>query len=176
VDAVEKVLPPDIPTLAQILWNEGYHTVGLVNDGQMQAHWGFDRGFDVWREFSATGPEGTATTSRTRRWHGWPRAPPQALFSFPALLRRALPLSVPAGVRCDNGLVALGPAGRCAAPAASLPGESIDPATLAQLEGSYDGAIAWMDSQLGRILPLLPRDAIVVIFSDHGRRSRSTAG
>jgi hypothetical protein len=39
---------------------------------------------------------------------------------------------------------------------------------LEQLIGSYDGEIAWLDRELGRLFRQLPRNALVVIFSDHG--------
>src|SRR5262249_13844106 len=35
VDNLNKILPPDIPTLAEVLRGEGYQTAALVNNGQM---------------------------------------------------------------------------------------------------------------------------------------------
>src|SRR5215468_10326927 len=58
VDNLNKVLPEDIPTMAQLLRGEGYRTAALVNNGQMRAHWGFARGFDQWREFDVDTPAG----------------------------------------------------------------------------------------------------------------------
>ena len=52
VDFLYNTLPPEVPTLAEQLQHGGYATAGLVNDGQMQALWGFARGYDQWREFA----------------------------------------------------------------------------------------------------------------------------
>src|SRR5262249_54389935 len=37
-----------------------------------------------------------------------------------------------------------------------------------QLVGSYDGEIAWLDHELGRLFARLPPNTLVVLFSDHG--------
>lgn len=37
-----------------------------------------------------------------------------------------------------------------------------------QAIGSYDGEIAWVDSELGKLFARLPEDTLVVLFSDHG--------
>ena len=45
-------------------------TNALVNDLQMKAHWGFGRGFNLWREFPEGTPEGTCEhiTAQALRW------------------------------------------------------------------------------------------------------------
>src|SRR5262249_28319056 len=40
VDNLNKILPPEIPTLAELLRDGGYRTAALVNNGQMRKHWG----------------------------------------------------------------------------------------------------------------------------------------
>src|SRR5207253_904439 len=56
VTQVHSVLSPAIPTLAEILGGHGYHTAGLVNNGQMNARLGCHRGFGDWQEFQAGTP------------------------------------------------------------------------------------------------------------------------
>src|SRR4051794_7679516 len=62
VDNLNKVLPADVTTLAALMSEAGYMTAALVNNGQMRAHWGFDRGFQTWREFAVDTPEGHCET------------------------------------------------------------------------------------------------------------------
>src|SRR5207244_4424764 len=73
VDNLNKVLPPEIPTLAQLLREEGYHTAALVNNGQMRKHWGLGRGFETWREFAVDTPAGDCV-NLTREALAWLKA------------------------------------------------------------------------------------------------------
>ena len=75
VEDINQRLPDDVTTLAAQLAGAGYRTAALVNDGQMKAHWGLNRGFAEWREFPVDTPAG-ACDAITREALAWlARAP-----------------------------------------------------------------------------------------------------
>src|SRR5262249_14222215 len=47
-------------------------------------------------------------------------------------------------------------------------GPAADPELLAQAVASYDGEIAWVDHELGKLFGRLPPNTLVVLLSDHG--------
>src|SRR6185436_16838635 len=55
VDTEGGTLDPALPTLAEILRDHGYRTVGIYSAPYVDPHWGFGRGFDEYRP--AYGPE-----------------------------------------------------------------------------------------------------------------------
>jgi arylsulfatase A-like enzyme len=50
-------LPPGVPTLPEILRAEGYRTIGLAHNAQLDGSLGFSRGFDAFRADAGTGDE-----------------------------------------------------------------------------------------------------------------------
>ncbi len=81
VDNLNKVLSDDIPTLAELLRSAGYRTAALVNNGQMKAHWGFNRGFSSWHEFEVDTPAGNCE-SITAAARAWLTNAPEPFFLF----------------------------------------------------------------------------------------------
>jgi arylsulfatase A-like enzyme len=47
-------VPPEVPTLAEVLRGAGYHTVGVASNLLLFRPAGFDRGFDEWIEIGAS--------------------------------------------------------------------------------------------------------------------------
>jgi len=169
VEDLGQKLSDDIPTLAQIMRKHGYATAALVNNGQMRAHWGFDRGFDLWREYEVDTPEGTCenVTSEALKW--FESAPRQPFFLFLHYYDPHDPYSPPERYREAFGSSLSGAEARQVVWHARYPGEEIDdPKLMQQVIGSYDGEIAWLDSELGKIFNALPPNTLVVVFSDHG--------
>jgi arylsulfatase A-like enzyme len=169
ITALSSVLPAEVPTLAEILQSHGYHTAGLVNDGQMRDVWGFHRGFQFWKEYVAETPAGDCVhvTDRALEWLRATPAEPFFLFLHyydphdpydpPAEFRKRFeaPLS-----RDDNSNFV----SRIHFPANPL----ADRAKLNLVMNAYDGEIAWLDSQLERLFAHVPPNTLVVVFSDHG--------
>lgn len=190
-------LPPGELTLAEILRERGYVTGAVVSNLLLSRQWGFDQGFDyfdVHTESPLGG--GRLLLSRVMRWFGrgnraddtarsaaawisrhtndpfflwvhfidphFPYAPPypfDRLFSsgsseaYDELL---------AGIRREELVV--GDVGW----ASNLPSDAIR-----EGRDRYDGEIAFVDHQLGRILetlrdPRIDRDTLLVVTSDHG--------
>ncbi|MBI4023975.1 MAG: sulfatase [Verrucomicrobia bacterium] len=168
VDDINKALAPEVPILAGILRQHGYHTAALVNNGQMMAHWGFSRGFDLWREFKADTPESSceAITREAQRWLD--SAPPPPFFLFLHYYDAHLPYDPPAAYKTRFGSALTGDETRDLAFGARFPNRPIPENQLKQLIGSYDGEIAWLDHEVGKLLSNIPAHTLVVIFSDHG--------
>ena len=169
VEDINQKLSSDIPALAQILKAKGYNTAALVNNGQMKAHWGFDRGFSLWREYEVDTPAGTceSVTGEALTW--LKTGPPEPFFLFLHYYDPHDPYDPPARYREAFGSSLTGAQAREAIWDARYPGEEMDdPELMAQVIGSYDGEIAWLDDELGKLFKALPPDTLVVIFSDHG--------
>src|SRR5262249_41626710 len=156
-------LPTSVPTLAQLLQAHGYTTAALVNDGQMQARWGFNRGFELWRELSEGKPEGNCEhlTAKALAWLDARPAEPFFLF-----LHYYDP---PAPYREAFGSYLTGAQAERVCWDVRVPEKPVANRGLFELAiGSYDGEIAWLDHALGKLLSRLPDNTLLVVFSDHG--------
>ena len=169
VEDINERLADDIPTLAEVLRKAGYNTAAFVNNGQMRAHWGLSRGFDLWREFPADRPEGNCE-SITRATLDWLEAPPRRpFFLFLHYFDAHDPYDPPPRYREQFHTTVFGEEARQIVWQHRLPGTDIkDERLMREIIGAYDGEIAWLDSELGKLLAALPSDAVTVIFSDHG--------
>jgi arylsulfatase A-like enzyme len=170
VDGLNKVLPGDVPTLAQLLREAGYQTAALVNDGQMKKHWGFGRGFDAWQEFPVDTPAGSCPniTARALAWlKGRPAESP--FFLFLHYYDAHDPYSAPASYRRKAGTTLTGAEARKLCWHYRTPEHDLrDKALLTDLVAAYDAGIAWLDDELGKLLAVVPPGTLVVILSDHG--------
>ncbi len=162
------VLPEGIPTLAQILQENGYHTVGLVNDGQMKAHWGFNRGFAEWREFGVDTPAGNCENI-TREAINWlANKGKKPFFMFLHYFDVHEPYAAAEAFRQKFEVQISGPRSSRLMWAARYPGQALDPGAREQLINAYDAEIAWLDDELGKLFGKVPENTLVVLFSDHG--------
>jgi hypothetical protein len=169
VEDINKVLPAEIPTLAEILRKQGYQTAALVNNGQMMAHWGFSRGFDLWREFKVDTTEGNCESIRGEAQRWLAKAPKKPFFLFLHFFDAHAPYNPPERFKKAFGSSLTGAEANDLAFQARFPGSEIkDPSQMKQLIGSYDGGIAWLDEEAGKLLEKIPPNTLVVIFSDHG--------
>ncbi len=170
VDDLHKTLPADRITLAETLQEAGYRTAALVNDGQMKAHWGFDRGFDEWREFPVDTPAGDCEHI-TDAAIAWLRSQPDGApaFLFLHYYDAHDPYAAPEEFRKRFGTTLTGDEARELAFRHRTPERNIDDSSiLADLVAAYDADLAWLDHELGRLFAAIPDDALVVVFSDHG--------
>lgn len=169
MDFFTGALPSEIPTLAQILKKHEYNTAALVNNAQMMANSGFARGFDIWREFPSDTHEGDCDNITAHAIHLLRSSPPQPFFLFLHYYDPHLPYDPPERFRQkfgsslsreDTNKLMM----NAILPSAKLP----DAALWTQVIGSYDGEIAWLDEELGKLFQHLSDDTLVVLFSDHG--------
>ncbi|MCX5659665.1 MAG: sulfatase [Planctomycetota bacterium] len=170
VDNLNKVLPPTLVTLAQVMSQEGYRTTAIVNNGQMRAHWGFDRGFEMWKEFEADTPAGTAgqlTDSAIASLNSTRSDSPHFLFLH--YYDAHDPYEAPLPWRDKFGVTIDGQRSRSLCNSNRTPAHNItDPTELEQLKLAYDAEIAFMDHEIGRLIDVVGPETLVVVFSDHG--------
>lgn len=193
VESINDILSPAIPVLAELLRDAGWETAGIVNDGQMQAHWGFARGFNLWEERKAMTPDGRIAlegragpiTDRTITWveeHVTGKDSAKPFFLFIHYFDAHDPYAPPP------------PYDTMFAPADDIPldgeqtGELLqvlrwtkeplsDSRLLPKLISLYDGEIRYNDYHIGRLFDTLDRlglrdDTLVIVFSDHGEEFR----
>jgi len=173
VDNINKVLPPGINTLAEALRDEGYTTAALVNNGQMREHWGFNRGFETWREFDADLPDSDCEHI-TGAALDWLKKAPSAAAARPFFLFLHYydvhdPYESPEPYHSQFGVTLDGLAARNLASSHRNPSEPFgNPEQLASLVTAYDAQIPWVDHELSRVLASVPRNTLIVLFADHG--------
>ena len=169
VEDIGEMLADDLPTLALVLRAHGYNTAALVNNGQMRTHWGFSRGFDLWREYEVDTPAGTCEnlTAEALRWLA--AASREPFFLFLHYYDPHDPYAPPEQYLKAFGSTVWGMDAREILFEHRFPGHDIkDERLLREIIGAYDGEIAWLDHELGKLLGALPQNALTVIFSDHG--------
>lgn len=170
VDNLNKVLPEEIPTLAEILRSDGYKTAALVNNGQMKAHWGFSRGFTTWKEFEVDTDAGNCENI-AREALSWLKTaePANPFFLFLHFYDVHDPYSAPIAYRQRMSARLAGDDCRKLCFRHRSPDQKIeDPKLPFDLQASYDAEINWLDHELGKLLVEIPANTMVVIFSDHG--------
>jgi arylsulfatase A-like enzyme/Flp pilus assembly protein TadD len=145
-------LPSDVPTLAAVLSADGYQTAAFVASRVLDRRFGLSRGFDVYDDRMAAEdvgeygyPERDAAkvTSAAAAWlkDAVARAPGRPYFLWVHYYDAHAPYEPPAPWRGDSD------------------------------ESNYAGEIAFVDSELGRLLAALPGGAeqrVVAIVGDHG--------
>jgi len=169
VEDLNERLADDIPTLAELLRKTGYNTAALVNNGQMRAHWGFARGFDLWREFQVDTPAGSCENITRQALEWLAAAPREPYFLFLHYYDPHDPYDPPPKYRAQFGSTLSGSDAHSVVWTHRMPGKDLrNPQLMREIIGSYDGEIAWMDFELGKLLAAVPSDALIVVFSDHG--------
>jgi len=145
-------LPSDIPTLAEILRRNGYHTAAFVSSFVLNSMWGLDRGFELYddqvelttaqkRDLFLVERRGDQTVDRLLDWLNHNAG--KQFFAWLHLYDAHSPYYSPEPFRGRY-------AGR-----------------------PYDGAIAFDDEQVGRVVARLRAlnvydNTLVVLLSDHG--------
>jgi arylsulfatase len=174
---VTDLLPAEALTLAEAFQQSGYGTAAFVHNAQLRAGNGFEQGFEVYQQ--------AELDARALRWHGldWLDArgasgDARPFFLYLHFLDAHWPYSAP-----EEWVTRFAPAqatqrfrGResRALYSAINAGEHVMTADdRAALVALYDGALAYLDSELGRLfagleLRGLAADTIVCIVADHG--------
>jgi arylsulfatase A-like enzyme len=177
-------LPDSEVTLAERLSAAGIATAGFTANWRLSTDLGYAQGFPTWRGFlNSPGSEkkarGEVVRAASLEWvdqkpaEGAPRPPrylylqymePHPPFEPPADLRArfAPDVSVDEAARLNNWALMLHP-GR----------EPVGPEGVARLSALYDGEVAAMDAELGRLFEALEQrgvleHALVIVTADHG--------
>jgi len=155
---IKVALPPSMPTLPQVLSENGFHAVGFSANPFLSAEFGFERGFDefqeVFREVNVRPNRkghvpaellGKAATS----WFQEHAA--ERFFAYLHFLEPHDPYTPPAPFDSRyRGLT-----------------------RIPNMIAAYDGNLAYVDSVVGEVLSALERlglveNSVVVLMSDHG--------
>lgn len=161
--AARPYYPDELHFLAEELRDAGYRTAAFVGNPFLQRENNFDQGF---QEFAYFEDRGKAITDAAIGWLRRPREGPRFTYLHyfdvhwpydppPPYARRYT--DDPSGPRIyTNG-----------------PVKDVDEDELERTEALYDGAIAYVDAEIGRLLAVLDRlelreDTVVVVTSDHG--------
>ena len=175
-------LSSEIMTLGEALRESGYHTMGVVSHVYVSSEFGLDRGFDRFDDSLIRGGArnpiaGEVVDAALELFGSVPRKPYFAFLHFfdphwdyaaPEPFRDAF---ADPGYRgaIDGTLRAMMP---------YLRGDrTMPPADLAQAIALYDGEIAYLDAQIGRLLDRLREmglmeGTVVVLTADHGEEFR----
>jgi sulfatase-like protein/uncharacterized protein DUF5666 len=170
---VTDLLPSDALTLAEVFQRHGYRTGAFVHNAQLRAGNGFEQGFEDYEQENLD--------AREIRWRGldWiDRGSERPFFLYLHFLDAHWPYPAP-----EEWVTRFAPAaaterfrGKESKALYSAINDGEHPMTdedRAALEALYDGALAYLDSELGRFfagldLRGLARDTIVCVIADHG--------
>ena len=161
-------LPPEIPTLAQVLRKSGYQTLGIQTNPFLQKGQGFAEGFDSYL-FEADAPADRVADLFLQH------VPKQShWFTYLHFMDPHLPYKSPQGKFIDQtyaGLFTASDKLNHRFIRRQIP--KLAPADKQFLVDRYDEEIAFFDVHFGRILDWLRntgslKNTIIVIISDHG--------
>jgi arylsulfatase A-like enzyme len=148
------VIPQHVRLLSERLKERGYATFGAITNPHVSAAWAFDRGFDDYVDLKETG-RGTAADAVADHVIalGEALAASQPFFLYLHLIDPHTPFDPPP-------------------PYDTLFADDPDDAVEWAI-GGYDGEIAFVDEQLGRMLAALRArgledDTLTILVSDHG--------
>jgi arylsulfatase A-like enzyme/Tfp pilus assembly protein PilF len=143
-------LPDDLPTLAERLRAAGFATAGIVGAVILEAHYGFDRGFEHFDDRMESRDSGPVTGLDARRADavieaalGWLSGAPSRFFLWVHLYDPHAPYDAPGRLR---GLLARSP---------------------------YDAEVSFVDEQVGRLVETIDSrwpagGTLFAVTSDHG--------
>ncbi len=158
-------LPDDVPMLSTVLKDEGYSTAAFHSAYPVSAHFGFDRGFDVFESFTAT-----ATTVNQKTW---------ALDSLQRRSDQTTDMALDYVSRADSPFMMWihywDPHDLM-----RVPPQQFLPSNLPQVGGTllpsrelYAAEVRYVDHEFGRLVEGLKKsgqwdNTIVVVVADHG--------
>ncbi len=185
----KRPMPDSSHTVAQVLRNHGYRTVGFSGGGWLSGRYGFDRGFDRYRSWPFGQPRKNELAEHVDQILEWLTTAPQPFFLFLHTFEvhsphdRSRPfvaegaVGLPRRTRFFDSSVEAQRSAGYTLEKKLLMGER--PETAREVEtaedwrhaiAAYDNSILHMDSQIGRLLAELEDHGptLVVLTSDHG--------
>jgi arylsulfatase A-like enzyme len=169
-------LDPTVPTLAEILAQEGYATGAVINNPFLHAEFGVARGFETYDYVPGNNEQIRRADVMVNRALGWlDGRDGRPFFLLVHLFDPHMNYDPPISVR---GRFTKGYEGKLAYPVADLEGIRkgripLDAADREFIIGAYDEELLFVDIQLGRLLEGIRSrglldDTVVVLVSDHG--------
>ena len=173
-------LSSNIPTLAEILAQHGFATSAFTDGVLVKGKYGFDRGFDQYRDDASARHQENGFRRYGKELHRWVRRhSDESFFLFVHTYDTHEPYVPPEPFRSRFEAE---PPGRELPPASLVYGsllakhDGMDLHQYVSIQDTvdvYDGAIAYVDHELGKLFDLLKEEglwdgALIVITSDHG--------
>lgn len=169
-DMITYGLSTDFENIATILKNEGYVTLGFVNVILLSNSFGFANGFDYYSWIAHGHGRAAETVDEVLEWFIDNRANPNPklvvihLFDVHAPYDPPAPFDTRFSFKGTEGITDW---------EVSDNAELLNPEARDHLINMYDGEIAWVDSQLGRLFGQLrelgiAQNALIIVTSDHG--------
>ena len=170
VGGIERSLDPKITTLTQILKKAGYQTAGFVDAKFVGAHYGFNRGFDVYRNKNGKGIDRVLPLAEE-----WLRQHyKKSFFLFFHVFDCHCPYTPPEEISRSfspdyEGDLNL--KGKCGNP--HLNALELTPEDIRYISEQYDGEIRSVDTEIQKLFDLigelgLYRNTLIILLSDHG--------
>ena len=181
--AVQKTLHPDETTLAEALRAGGYNTAGFVSNIYVHSIFGFSQGFDRYADDHASysadvGKVKKRAPETNAEVFAWLDDKPQEpFFLFVHFNDAHWPYDPPApyGREWTAGYTGTLTPDQTSAVVETrgAPVTGLSDADLAYIIGLYDGELAFLDSEVGRLLDQLKarkldRELLTVVIADHG--------
>lgn len=172
---VGDVLPEAATTLAETFSADGYATAAIVNNSQIDRGLGYEQGFDSYVDHAGNAGE---IRERALRWLG-ERDQDRPFFLYLHLLDAHPPFLTPPREALER-FSSPGDAQQYSRTewnatrlAVNAGRTQIDEASVDALVTAYDGAIRYMDDELGALFDELERsgrmdDTVICVISDHG--------
>jgi len=170
-------LPESVPTLASRLKREGYHTMGFYDTRWLDARYGFQRGFDVYRRHYGAGGAGE---HMTQAMAGRPKQKPFFLFLH-LMDAHNKELNLPGCTMYEPPAPfdeVFDPEARQTLAGVDVEkawstSEDITPDQHEAIVALYDGAIRYLDTKLGEWIGAwwdagLLKNTVIIITADHG--------
>ena len=132
-------LAPAVPTLAEVLSAKGYATCAVIASQVLNSRYGLSRGFSGLRRRLGSAVSRTANEVTDR-----------------ALAKLRAPRKEPAS--SSGSIIST----------RTSPTRPPRPSPEHTKDAPYDGAVAFVDAEVGRLLKNLPPDTVVAVVSDHG--------
>ena len=169
-DMITYGLSTDLDNIATILKSEGYVTLGFVNVVLLNNSFGFANGFDHYSWVAHGHGRAAETVDEVLEWFMENRGNPNPKLVVIHLFDVHAPYDPPAPF--DTRYSSKGTEG-ITNWEISDDGELLNPEARDHLIDMYDGEIAWVDSQLGRLFGQLrelgiAENAMIIVTSDHG--------
>ncbi|MEC7949008.1 MAG: sulfatase [Myxococcota bacterium] len=176
-------LPSTTPWVPETMRDAGYETAAFVSASALSARLGLDRGFDVYddrfdvKELDQRQRHGDDTTDAALAWLDKPREKP--FFLWVHYFDPHYPYTPPAPYDTLYGAGYQGPADGSLEYLLRVWGRGgkqkieTTAADRQRMIDLYDGEIAWLDVQLGRLFAGIDRDGrgedtLIVLTADHG--------
>ena len=182
-------MPEDVVSVAEVLDDAGYRTVGFTCNSWVSKERGFAQGFrefvEMWRSENQAGGETiersleTIAVDKIESWIASASSGDEPFFLFTNLNGVHLPYRPAAAyasqfLRVGSDMERVRELANITSGWSHLVGETpLSEADYEILNDLYDGEVAWADALVGRVVDALSRagvldDTVVIVTSDHG--------